>query len=553
MVISLGGLIVVQSYLLNYAFKIKEQAFDRNVMAALSSTVQKLETREVASGVFHVGAATEDDSLSSNYKMEFVMIDSDSLCSDSLSWIDDRSPGLVRLENDSVIYAVNDPQHVTLQVYDPVSKQSKTLVDTFKLPGQYSISYKFSKNSDQQFMLRYRTGNTSEVYSFPDSGKPIILKSPSQSGEKRRMITAVIDQMAMAEWEPIEKRVDQQVLDSLLLASLTESGIDLDPAYGVLLDNQDSIPIIKNAAYSEAVKESDFKTQLFPHDYFENNASLALFFPGRQAYLWKQMGPLMAASIIFMVIIILSFAYTIYTIVAQKRFAGLLVNFINNMTHEFKTPISTVSLASEAISRPDVIADKEKVSRYNNMIQSENRRMRGQVEKILQMAVLEEGDYELKLEDVDVHRVIEKAVASIALQVENRQGHVDCSLAAENPIIKADAVHLENIINNILDNANKYSFQNPQIRVSTQNQDHGIMVSIEDNGMGISEKDKKQVFEKYYRVASGNLHDVKGFGLGLSYVRLMVEAHGGKISLESKEGRGTAVKIYFPFDAEADK
>jgi two-component system phosphate regulon sensor histidine kinase PhoR len=223
------------------------------------------------------------------------------------------------------------------------------------------------------------------------------------------------------------------------------------------------------------------------------------------------------------------------------------------MTHEFKTPISTVSLASEAISRPDVIADKEKVSRYNNMIQSENRRMRGQVEKILQMAVLEEGDYELKLEDVDVHRVIEKAVASIALQVENRQGHVDCSLAAENPIIKADAVHLENIINNILDNANKYSFQNPQIRVSTQNQDHGIMVSIEDNGMGISEKDKKQVFEKYYRVASGNLHDVKGFGLGLSYVRLMVEAHGGKISLESKEGRGTAVKIYFPFDAEADK
>jgi two-component system phosphate regulon sensor histidine kinase PhoR len=186
------------------------------------------------------------------------------------------------------------------------------------------------------------------------------------------------------------------------------------------------------------------------------------------------------------------------------------------------------------------------------MIQSENRRMRGQVEKILQMAVLEEGDYELKLEDVNLHRIIEKAVTNISLQIENRLGHVNCRLDADNPILTADAVHLENIINNLLDNANKYSFENPQITVSTWNHDHGIMIAVDDNGIGISEKDKKQVFDKYYRVASGNIHDVKGFGLGLSYVRLMVEAHHGRISLESKEGKGTTVRIYFPFDRAAN-
>ncbi len=546
MVISLGGLIVVQAYLLSYAFKIKEQTFNRNVMAALSSTVQKLEKREMASGIFMVGSMSDGDSMTTNYNMSFMKFDSDSLCSDSIKWVNDDFPGYVRVERDSVIYAVDDTQHVVLQVFDPLTKQSRTLVDTFRIPGQYRVSYKEKKNPDRQFVFRYKTDSASEVYSFPPNGKPIILKNPAQDGAKSRMITAVIDQMAVTEWEPIDMRVDRHVLDSLLLASLSEAGINLDPAYGVLANAQDSMPIIKDAAYSNDIKKSEFKTALFPHDYFGSNASLAIYFPGRQAFLWKQMGPLMAASIIFMIIIVISFAYTIYTIISQKRFASLLVNFINNMTHEFKTPISTVSLASEAISRPEVISDSDKVARYNSMIQSENHRMRGQVEKILQMAVLEEGDYELKLESIDVHRVIDKAIANIALQVENRHGQVECNLGAENSIIRADAVHLENIINNLLDNANKYSIENPRIKVRTWNKDDGMMIEVEDNGIGISEKDRKQVFEKYYRVASGNIHDVKGFGLGLSYVRLMVEAHHGKISLESKEGRGTTVTLYLP-------
>ncbi len=217
-----------------------------------------------------------------------------------------------------------------------------------------------------------------------------------------------------------------------------------------------------------------------------------------------------------------------------------------NMTHEFKTPISTIALASEAIAKPEVLKSRPKVLKYNSLIVDENNRMKHQVEKILQMAVLEEGEFELKQTDVNMHSEIEQALKNVSLQVEQMNGTIECSLKAKEHIVQGDIVHLANIIHNVLDNAVKYSSGIPAIRIETKNMDRSIVIRISDNGIGISKEDAVRVFEKYYRVSTGNTCDVKGFGLGLSYVKLVTEAHNGTVSLSSIPGKGTTVEIVLP-------
>jgi two-component system phosphate regulon sensor histidine kinase PhoR len=352
--------------------------------------------------------------------------------------------------------------------------------------------------------------------------------------------------MAFSELEPLQIRVDSLVLDSLIGRSLSENGINLAHAYGVTGYGADTLTIARPADFRAELAASPFRTSLFPHDIFAQPTDLVLYFPDHRTYLWGEIAPMLTASIVLTLIIIGCFAYTIRTIFAQRRFSGRLVDFINNMTHEFKTPISTVALAAEAIDRPEVVDNREKVLRFNEMIRTENRRMRTQVDKILQMAVLEEGDYDLEKEPVDLHEVIEQAAAGFALKVESRGGRMQTSLEASNATVYGDAVHLTNIIYNLLDNANKYTPESPRITVRTRNHANGIEIAVADNGIGIKTEDREYVFDKYFRVPSGNVHDVKGFGIGLSYVKMMVRAHGGSIRLDSEVGTGTTVTLSLP-------
>ncbi len=328
--------------------------------------------------------------------------------------------------------------------------------------------------------------------------------------------------------------------------NLKESGIVLPFAYGVISERNESLQIAQPAIYSRELQSSGFKTRLFPNDMLLSFNQLALYFPDQQVFMLKQIGPLLALIVLFMSIIVSCSAYTLRTIIRQKQFSVRLMDFINNMTHEFKTPISTVSVAAETIMHPGIIHDEEKIKRYGTVIQDENLRMKHQVDKILQMAVLEEGTYELKCMNVDVHELIAKAVENTSLQVESRGGVVICALGAESSTVSADIVHVTNVINNLLDNAIKYSPGRPEVTVDTSNGEGIVRIRISDNGVGISEEDQRHVFEKYFRVHTGNVHNVKGFGLGLSYVKLITEAHGGSITLKSEPGKGTAVEITFP-------
>jgi len=221
-------------------------------------------------------------------------------------------------------------------------------------------------------------------------------------------------------------------------------------------------------------------------------------------------------------------------------------DFINNMTHEFKTPIATISLASDSILSPSILENKDKVTRFINIIKQENKRMLSQVEKVLQMAQIEKENVELKFNAVNLHETIEDAVINAELKIQAKGGTIQTLLLSQNPIIEADQIHISSIINNLLDNAEKYTPERPEIVITTRDVKGGIEFDVSDNGIGMTKDALKLIFEKFYRVHTGNVHDVKGFGLGLSYVKAMVDAHHGKIFVKSEPGKGSIFTIYLP-------
>jgi two-component system phosphate regulon sensor histidine kinase PhoR len=271
-----------------------------------------------------------------------------------------------------------------------------------------------------------------------------------------------------------------------------------------------------------------------------------IFFPNRTSYLWGSVWQSLLASILFTGIIFFCFAYSVHIIFRQKKLSEMKTDFINNMTHEFKTPIATISLAADSITSPLIIGNPEKLTRFANIIRQENKRMNSQVEKVLQMALLDKRDFQLNLTEVNLHDVIERALQNISLQVEKRGGTTSSQLQATQPVVQGDQTHLANIINNLLDNANKYSPDTPVIQVTTRDRADGVEVTVSDQGLGMSKEARKHIFDKFYRVHTGDLHDVKGFGLGLSYVKAIMDAHKGSVDVRSEPGKGSDFVLFFP-------
>ncbi len=549
-VISLLGLLGLQVYLLNSALELKEQTLRRNALGALNTVTQRLEAQEAMQQMFtvHSGAPVTGRKVTVTTQLANV---NTSASRDSLSPEISLTmfPMPLRVAGDSVIYRVDRPQRVQLLMVDLASSRDSVLVDTFKTRGSYTVGIK-SGVSAGGFFYKY-SADSSTFYLQVGKGAHGPFTSPPVSGKnKEALVNKVVDRLVVAEQEPIEQRIKPAILDSLLRLNLKDAGVPLRYAYGVVAEEDSTAKLVQPASYTQELRASDLRVRLFPSDLFSPPHDLVLYFPGQGAFLLQQIGVQLAATIIFMVIIVLSFVYTLRTIIEQKRGALLMTDFINNMTHEFKTPISTVALAVEAIVRPDVISRREKIRRYTGIILEENGRMRKQVDKILQMAVLERGEYELHVTTLDVHEVLQKAIAGIALQVEEKRGSVTCGFDARSSLIQADPLHFANVVNNLLDNANKYSPETPRILVSTHNADGKLIIRIADNGIGIRAEDLPRVFDKYYRVPTGNLHDVKGFGLGLSYVKLLVTAMGGEVRITSKYGEGTTADVRMPSKSE---
>lgn len=518
-VIALTGLTIFQAFFLKSSVRLKEQTFDENVSRALGMVTEGMETKHAMQIVIELsGGSDMEDSLTVKAGVSTMICDS-------------LQPGILMIARDTLRgqYIRKDSIYCDLKAISEI--ESLGFADSIRID---SGKYRTSRIMYFRDLKDSLNKDSTQLFLSPKDGQIDFLER-------------VIARMWQSEALPIEKRLDSTLLDSLIDASLTESGITLDYFFGVRYGDSDSL-LITAPGYEQQLLNSKYGVRLFPYDVINTVTELKLFFPDRRLFIWQQFIPVLVSVALLMAIIVFCFVYTIRIIFAQKRGAALMTDFVNNMTHEFKTPISTISLAAEAIMRSDIISEKEKVKDFSKMILDENNRMRRQTDKILQMAALEEGSFRLKLDRIDLHEIIGEAASHITLQVESRGGKIISEMKAENAHINGDRVHISGIVYNLLDNACKYSPDKPEISISTINADNGIYIRITDNGIGIKEDDLKLVFNKYYRVSTGNVHDVKGFGLGLSYVKLMVEAHGGKITMKSEYGKGTRVEIFFPTD-----
>ncbi len=398
-----------------------------------------------------------------------------------------------------------------------------------------------------------------EVY-YRKTNKPKAPKphrKATQSAEKiEKVVSRKVDQFSaiaaklvceISDPKTIQQRVAATTLDTLLKKQLREKGILLQCEYAVILDKNDSVLMANTPEVRPETRKSHYTAAMFPNDIIPKNYSLRVFFPNQKSYILDSLWALMASSGVFLSIIIATFGFTVIALVRQKKLSDMKTDFINNMTHEFQTPIATISLASEALRDGSIAANEDRRSRFVNVIFDENKRLGKQVELILQAAALEKGKFSINLKQIDIHQIVLSAVQHISMQVEKKGGDIYCHLNALRSISYADEAHISNILHNLLDNACKYSPATPEIIVTTDSSTEGISISIQDNGIGMTRDQQKRAFERFYRVPTGNRHDVKGFGLGLSYVRSMVEAHSGTVSVQSELGKGSTFKVFLPF------
>ncbi len=341
----------------------------------------------------------------------------------------------------------------------------------------------------------------------------------------------------------INSEIDASLLEFLLRTEFEIRNIQSDFEYGVY-DCSSERMVYGNYIPLKTSNEKIIKKTNLPN-WANGGYFFGVQFPNREAQIINQMGIWSFSSIVLLLVVIF-FAYTLFIILKQKRLSEIQKDFINNMTHEFKTPISTIALSTQVLKDPQIINQPERLYNYAAIIEKENNRLKQHVERVLQMARVDKEDVELNKEVIDIHLIIAEAIKNHTYSLQEKYGKVTSELAASTSQLKADRLHMVNVFNNLLDNAIKYSQTNPVINIKTYNKGKGLSIEIHDNGIGISKENNKRVFQKFYRVPTGNIHDVKGFGLGLSYVKTVIEAHRGIIKLESEIERGCLFKIWLP-------
>lgn len=341
----------------------------------------------------------------------------------------------------------------------------------------------------------------------------------------------------------VNGEIDASLLEFLLRSEFEKRNIQDDFEYGIYDCTHEKM------VYGNYVKLSDkvSKREQNPNLPKWVNAGyyFGVQFPNREAQILNQMGIWSFSSAVLLIVIVF-FGYTLFVILKQKRLSEIQKDFINNMTHEFKTPISTIAVSTEVLKDSSIVQHPERLLQYATIIENENKRLKQHVERVLQMASLDKEDVGLKKETINLHDVIEDVVNSMLVALNEKDGAIHLHLDAPSPEIKADRHHLTNVIFNLVDNAIKYCSGKPVITITTAQQTGGIKLTIQDNGIGISDENKRRIFQKFYRVPTGNIHDVKGFGLGLHYVKQIVEAHRGRITVNSQPDNGCTFTLDLP-------
>jgi len=501
MTISLIVFVTLQFYWLKNYYVALEQEFSNKVYSALENTSKNIAEIEVDK-LFNENYANLRDNVKANSDKP------------SLTTIQQtQDSGTQR----SIVYYRNIIE--TNQI--PISKRGDSLLLTKMYTDD--AAYKMKRDTSQRELL------TTEINQDIETGDYNFKEFLKVNGNNL----------------PINKRVDPAVLDSVITKELKMKGITAEFGYGVT-DKNNKLTNIVNKIFKEKKETNSYSYPLFTDTKDRTLYTLALVFPKKEYSLAMNNWPMLLGTFLSLLTILGIYIISINYMMRQKKLAEVKTDFINNMSHEFKTPLATISVATDSLANDKIATNPDKVKYYSNLIKQENLRMKKQVENVLNMSKLERNEVELFLKETNVRELIKKTTESFNLIVQQRNGTLTEEFAATKYNFKIDEFHISNMLVNLLDNANKYSPETPEISIKTKNEGNWYVMEIADKGMGMETQNKTKIFEKFFREETGNIHNVKGQGLGLSYVKKIVELHKGQIIVESQKGKGSKFIIKLP-------
>lgn len=529
MVLSLTGIIWVQIVWIRNALEIRNDSFNSRVFVSLENAANAIESNREMS--FFFDAPLMLNSPSSDVS-SYLRIGSYSS--------NDGNKFSYSVTSQTVTGTVDSSGNIRLN--EPVT----TRTDTTFYADSGTKSITIPRQEGDLTIAGNNHGSSADPGSVPVKSKEFIDWVRKRANQFQNMSDQMIAEVY--QWEKTME-LNKGEVNFALRRSFQFSGIETPFEFAVIKDGKVQEGTFRKSEKNDFLK-SNYKVQLFPDNIIRQNLLVSVIFPERTNYVLGSMAWLLGGSLLFSFIILATFALSLFFIIRQKKISEMKSDFLNNMTHEFKTPIATISLAADTITNPKVINDEASIRHFIGMIKKENSRMNKKVETILQIASLDKKEIAFKFEDISLHSVIERAADTIEIQVHQKNGKITLNLNAAEPVIYGDNEHLTNLVNNLLDNALKYSPESPDITVETKNNDKGIILSVEDKGIGMSKSVQSKIFERFYRQSSGNVHDVKGFGLGLNYVRAIIDAHKGNVTVTSEPGKGSRFDIFLPFNWE---
>ena len=541
MSMALAGLVLLQAYWIKHDFDLKAKQFDSAVMQAMNKIVDQVEQSENLRLVVKNFITTGDSSVSTGGMDDSLLQVLTNIASEPPA---PPAPPIA-------------PPNAPGQIGE-LRNEINSRIDSYRArknrkPTEEGMYYSFDSTLDIRIE---KDVQQKEVYAFRLDEKRSFIDSLERLTEQRmqsrlQKLNSMMQKLTFQIVDPSDNlfdRISQRALDSIVQSELKNRDLNLAYSYGVYKQKKQQWVYTKAGTDSVNLKMSPYKLTLFPNDIFKRNEILYIEFHDKLNFLFGSILPLFLFSFLFTFIITWGFAYTLKVVLNQKKLADIKNDFINNMTHEFKTPIATIAIANETLRNPRVNQSPEKIELYTNIIRDENQRMLRQVETVLQMAQIDKGEIKLHKESVPIKELIESAISSMKLTVEQRGGSISFAWNAREVVINADPNHLLNVFINLLDNANKYSPENPLIAVSSYDDGNNIHISFTDNGIGMSKEVLKRIFDTFFRATSGNIHDVKGFGLGLSYVKAILNLHNGNIEVKSEPGKGSTFTVILPVE-----
>jgi two-component system phosphate regulon sensor histidine kinase PhoR len=508
MSISLIGIIAVQLYWINNTIESKKEQFKNDVQKTLVRVSERINEREKAEFEKQIDGLIDNIGLATNAQIKNYFF-----------------------------------QQIDTSTRQRITFGGTFLEKNFKLPTDFldndTIILKRVSGKQDFFQTRLIKG-VDNIFSTEDQKRYSFTKRYKDM-EKPYFSRAL---EAYKKTKPLHQRVRNRELNTTIKEELIKRNINLDFKYGVY--SKDGLATKLKSGYYTINKKESYRYPFFLNPNGTIEYELYITFPTKNKHILSGISNILILSLFFILIIIIAFSSSLYQLIRQKKISEIKTDFINNMTHEFKTPIATINLALDSIKNPKIIDDNNKVLRYIQMIRDENKRMHSQVENVLRISSLEKNQIDIKKEAIDMHDVIDDAISRISLLIADSQSSLDIHLEAKTTEIIGNQFHLTNVVVNILENALKYSNGLPKIDVFTHSTNKFFIFKIKDTGIGMSKSVQKQVFNKFYREQKGNIHNVKGHGLGLAYVKQIIDKHYGEVMVESEKGIGSIFTVKLP-------